>query len=105
MLSKLAEKAKNNVWLIRTKLAMAKVSFYTVVLVLIFTAENSHVVDGFRKLSVSCDPGTHECNDGSGCYTDDQQCNDVRDCNDGSDEDNHHCGKLNYVTKALYNFY
>ena len=84
---------------------MAKVSFYTVVLVLIFTAENSHVVDGFRKLSVSCDPGTHECNDGSGCYTDDQQCNDVRDCNDGSDEDNHHCGKLNYVIKALYNFY
>ena len=76
---------------------MAKVCLYIVVLVLIFTAENSHVVDGFsgrylRKLSVSCDPGTHECNDGSGCYTNEQQCNDVTDCNDGSDEDEHHCG-------------
>ena len=88
---------------------MAKVCLSVVVLVLIFTAESSRVVDCFsgrylRKLSVSCDPGTYECNDVSGCYTDDQRCNDVKDCNDGSDEDNHHCGKLYYVTKALYNF-
>ena len=83
---------------------MAKVGLYIVVLVLIFTAENSHVVDGFsgrylRKLSVSCDPGTHECNDGSGCYNDDQRCNDVKDCNDGSVEDDHHCGKVYLVSQ------
>ena len=29
--------------------------------------------------------------------------NDVTDCKDGSDEDNHHCGKIYYVTQALYN--
>ena len=39
----------------------------------------------------NCTYGDYQCNDG-GCYTNEQKCDGVPDCNDGSDEDNHHCG-------------
>ena len=39
----------------------------------------------------NCTYGDYQCNDG-GCYTNEEKCDGIPDCNDGSDEDNHHCG-------------
>ena len=37
------------------------------------------------------------CNDNKKCYTKAQQCDGSMDCEDGTDEDNGHCGNLNLM--------
>ena len=49
--------------------------------------------DGHEFKGISCPYGQHECNDGKSCYTNEQKCDRSNDCDDGSDEDFHHCGK------------
>ena len=44
--------------------------------------------------SGTCPYGEFLCNDLKGCYKEDEKCNNKKDCSDGSDEDNHHCGKV-----------
>ena len=40
--------------------------------------------------------GELQCNEEKWCYSDDQKCNGKKDCPDGTDEDNHHCGNILY---------
>ena len=42
----------------------------------------------------NCPYGQFQCNDGKKCYTEDQKCDDQKHCDDNTDEDEHHCGKL-----------
>ena len=41
-----------------------------------------------------CEYGKLSCDDGKKCYTEEQKCNGNKDCDDNSDEDNHHCGTV-----------
>ena len=47
------------------------------------------------KPTGNCPYNEFGCNDGKKCYTQAEKCNGEDDCYDGSDEDHHHCGKLN----------
>ena len=63
------------------------------------TETDNELRTGFK--GISCPYGEHECNDGKGCYTNAQKCDGTNDCKDGSDEDNHHCGKIViFITKV-----
>ena len=42
----------------------------------------------------NCPYGQFPCNDGKKCYTEAEKCNDHQYCDDNTDEDTHHCGKL-----------
>ena len=42
--------------------------------------------------ATDCAYGDYPCDDGKKCYTEEQRCDDRKDCDDNSDEDNHHCG-------------
>ena len=43
-----------------------------------------------------CPYGEFECNDGKSCYTEDQKCDNKRNCADNTDEDEHHCGNFKF---------
>ena len=43
-----------------------------------------------------CPYGEFECNDGKSCYTEDQKCDNKRNCADNTDEDEHHCGNIKF---------
>ena len=43
---------------------------------------------------LNCPYGEFECNDGKKCYSEEQKCDNVKDCDDNTDEDEHHCGKV-----------
>ena len=47
-----------------------------------------------------CPYGEFECNDGKSCYTEDQKCDNKKDCADNTDEDEHHCG--NFLIQAKH---
>ena len=47
------------------------------------------------KPTENCPYNEFGCTDGKKCYTQAEKCNGEDDCYDGSDEDHHHCGKLN----------
>ena len=40
----------------------------------------------------------HVCNDGKYCYSHDEQCDGKQDCDDNTDEDPGHCGKIFLAT-------
>ena len=82
----------------------------TVVFVLVLSFENGLVLGcsggGGAKPNVECGANENPCNDGKKCYTDQQKCDEIQNCDDNTDEDNHHCGK-NYdrflnLTKLKY---
>ena len=50
----------------------------------------------FGRTSLNCTYGHFECN-GGGCYSKEQKCDGNVDCDDGSDEDNHHCGNILFM--------
>ena len=49
------------------------------------------------KPTENCPYNEFGCTDGKKCYTQAEKCNGEDDCNDGSDEDHHHCGKLDPI--------
>ena len=60
------------------------------------TIEKRVVLGGYRggTFGVNCKYGDYLCDDGKKCYSDAQKCDTKKDCDDNTDEDVHHCGKL-----------
>ena len=42
----------------------------------------------------------HVCNDGKYCYSHAEQCDGKQDCDDNTDEDPGHCGKISVATNS-----
>ena len=80
--------------------------FCSLILLLVFTADNSGVIacsggGGDSAKTTGCKYGEFHCNDNSGCYTEAQKCDKTDHCHDKSDEDSHHCGKMTPIRLKL----
>ena len=87
-----------------------RVMLGTVIFLLVLTLKNGSVLGcsggGGKNPKPTVDCPENECNDGKQCYTDKMKCDGTKDCDDNTDEDNHHCGKKVYAcrdeTKLIY---
>ena len=66
------------------------------IFIFLLTLEKGVVFGGYRRgtFEVFCKYGDYPCDDGKKCYSEAQKCDAKKDCDDNSDEDVHHCGKV-----------